>query len=319
VPISLDSPDQRRKGMKIDVFTHILTEKYLSSYRAKAPAIEGTIEVRSRPVIDLNVRFRRMNRHPDVLQMLTIANVPLEKYVGPKDAIELARIANDELAELVTEYPDRFYGAAACLPMNDMDAALEEVDRAITQLRLRGIQIFSRINGETLDAPKFRPLFKKMAEYELPIWIHPTTNDKLDDDIGIFTWPFETTSAMYCLVKSGVFREYPDIKFIVHHAGAMLPSFGERARWLMSMAVHPRIHEGFRKFYVDTALYGSTPGLMCAYQYYGPDHMLFGTDAPLGPNMVDETITSIERMDIPESDKEKILKRNAVDLFRLAI
>lgn len=305
--------------MKIDVFTHILTEKYLALYRAKAPAIESTIEVRSRPVVDLNIRFRRMNRHPDVLQMLTIANVPLEKYVGPRDAVELARIANDELAELVTEHPDRFYGAAACLPMNDIEAAMEETDRAIKQLRLRGVQIFSRINGETLDAPKFRPLFKKMAEYDLPIWIHPTTNEILDDDVGIFTWPFETTSAMYRLVKSGVFREYPDIKFIVHHAGAMLPSFGERARWIMSMAVHPRIHEDFRKFYVDTALYGSTPGLMCAYEYYGADHMVFGTDAPLGPNMVDETIASIERMDIPDADKEQILKRNAVDLFRLAI
>ncbi len=305
--------------MKIDVFTHIMTEKYLALFRKKAPAIESTIEVRSRPVIDLTTRFRRMNRHPDVLQMLTIANVPLEKYVGPDDAVELARMANDELAELVTEYPDRFYGAAACLPMNDVDAALEEADRAIKQLRLRGIQIFSRINGEPLDAPKFRPLYKKMTEYDLPIWIHPTTNEKLDDDVGIFTWPFETTSAMYRLVKSGIFIDCPGIKFIVHHAGAMLPSFGERARWIMSMAVHPRIHEDFRKFYVDTALYGSTPGLMCAYEYYGPDHMLFGTDAPLGPNMVEETIASIARMNISDSDKERILMRNAVDLFRLAV
>jgi predicted TIM-barrel fold metal-dependent hydrolase len=305
--------------MKIDVFTHIMTEKYLAQFRKKAPAIERTIEVRARAVTDLNIRFRRMNRHPDVLQMLTIANVPLEKYVGPKDAIELARMANDELADLVTEHPDRFYGAAACLPMNDVDAALEEADRAIRQLRLRGVQIFSRINGEPLDAPQFRPLYKKMAEYDLPIWIHPTTNDTLDDDVGVFTWPFETTCAMYRLVKSGVFTEYPGIKFIVHHAGAMLPSFGERAKWIMSMAIDPRIHGDFRKFYVDTALYGSTPGLMCAYAYYGADHMLFGTDAPLGPNMVDETIASIGRMSISDGDKEKILKRNAVDLFRLAI
>jgi predicted TIM-barrel fold metal-dependent hydrolase len=305
--------------MKIDVFSHILTEKYLSLYRKKAPAIENTIEVRSRITVDLPIRFRRMNRHPDVLQMLTVANVPLEKYVSAQDAVELARVANDELAELVMDYPDRFYGAAACLPMNDMDAALEETDRAITQLRLKGVQIYTRIDGEPLDSPRFTPLYKKMAEYDLPIWIHPTTNEKLDDDVGIFSWPFETTAAMYRLVKSGVFTAYPDIKFIVHHAGAMVPSFGERVRWIMSMAVHPRIHEGFKKFYVDTALYGNTAGLMCAYEYYGPDHMVFGTDAPLGPNMVEETIDSIERMSIAAADKEKIFKKNAIDLFRLAV
>ena len=69
--------------MKIDVFAHILTERYLALYRKKAPAIESTIEVRSRPVVDLDVRFRRMNRHPDVLQMLTIANVPLALSPSP--------------------------------------------------------------------------------------------------------------------------------------------------------------------------------------------------------------------------------------------
>jgi predicted TIM-barrel fold metal-dependent hydrolase len=309
--------------MKIDVFSHILTEKYLSLYRKKAPAIENQIEVLTPPVVDLQIRFRLMNRYPDVLQMLTVANVPLEKFVSPKDAVELARIANDELADLVLKYPDKFFGAVACLPMNDLDAALEEVDRAITKLRMKGIQIYCRINGEPLDTPKFKPLYEKMAGYDLPIWIHPTTNEKLDNDIGIFSWPFETTSAMLRLVKSGVFAEVPNIKFIAHHAGAMVPFFAERIKWVMSLVPqpYPNIHEHFRKFYGDTAVYGHTPALMCAYDFFGADHLLFGTDAPLGPKwgMVEDTIASIERMAIPDVDKEKILKKNAVDLFRLAL
>jgi predicted TIM-barrel fold metal-dependent hydrolase len=309
--------------MKIDVFSHILTEKYLSIYRKKAPAIENQIEVLTPPVVDLQIRFRLMNRYPDVLQMLTVANVPLEKFVSPQDAVELARIANDELAELVIKYPDKFFGGVACLPMNDMNAALEEADRAITKLRLKGVQIYSRINGEPLDTPKFKPLYEKMAGYDLPIWIHPTTYEKLDNDIGIFSWPFETTSAMLRLVKAGVFAEYPNIKFIVHHAGAMVPFFAERIKWVMSLVPqpYPNIHEHFRKFYVDTAVYGNTSALMCAYDYYGADHILFGTDAPLGPRwgMVEDTIASIERMTISDTDKEKILKKNAVDLFKLAL
>jgi hypothetical protein len=309
--------------MKIDVFAHILTERFLSIYRKKAPAIENQIEVLTPPVVDLQIRFRLMSRYPDVLQMLTVANVPLEKSVPPKDAVELARIANDELADLVIKYPDKFFGAVACLPMNDIDAALEETDRAITKLRLKGIQLYSRIAGEPLDSPRLKPLYQKMAGYNLPIWIHPTTNEKLDNDIGIFSWPFETTSAMLRLVKSGVFAEYPNIKFIVHHAGAMVPFFGERIKWVMSLVPqpYPNIHEHFKKFYVDTAVYGNTSALMCSYDYYGADHMLFGTDAPLGPRwgMVEDTIESIERMTIPDADKEKILKKNAVDLFKLAL
>jgi predicted TIM-barrel fold metal-dependent hydrolase len=309
--------------MKVDIFSHILTEKYLSIYRKKVPAIEKQIEVSTPPVVDLQIRFRLMNRYPDVLQVLTVANVPLEKFVNPKDAVELAQIANDELADLVLKYPDKFFGAVACLPMNDIDAALKEAERAITKLRLKGVQIYCRINGEPLDTPKFKPLFEKMAGYDLPIWIHPTTNEKLDNDIGIFSWPFETTSAMLRLVRSGVFVEYPNIKFIVHHAGAMVPFFAERIKWVMSLVPqpYPNIHEHFRKFYNDTAVYGNTSALMCAYDYFGADHLLFGTDAPLGPRwgMVEDTIASIERMAIPDADKEKILKKNAVDLLKLAL
>jgi predicted TIM-barrel fold metal-dependent hydrolase len=312
--------------MKIDVFSHIMTEKYLAKYRKIVPEIENEIEVYTRPVVDLQMRLSLMDRYPDVLQMLTIAKVPLEKYLSPQDAVDLARIANDELAEVLVRHPSKFYGAAACLPMNDIDAALEEADRAVTQLKLQGVQIYSRIAGERLDSPKFRPLFKKMAGYRLPIWIHPETNDALDWDGGLYSWPYETTSAMLRLVKSGIFYECPDLKFIVHHAGAMVPFFADRLKWYVSASKvfienQPDIHDHFRKFYVDTALYGSTSALQCSYDYYGADHMLFGTDAPLGPRwgMIEGTIRSIERMAIPDTDKEKIFSDNAIELFKLAL
>jgi predicted TIM-barrel fold metal-dependent hydrolase len=310
--------------VKIDIFAHILTERFLARYREKAPAIESQIEVRTRCVVDLEARFRLMERHPDVLQVLTMANVPLEKFVDPKAAVELARIGNDELAELVGKYPDKFFAAAACLPMNDVDAALEELDRAIKQLGLRGIQLYSRIRGEPLDSPKFRPVFQKMAEYDLPIWIHPTTNESLDDDTGMFTWPFETSCAMLRLVEAGIFAEYPNLKVVIHHSGAMVPFFADRIRWFMT--VHEdRFGKGtykyFKNFYVDTAVYGNTPALMCAYHYFGPDHLLFGTDFPFVPpwGFVEETMASIEHMDIPTAEKEKILRKNAVELLKLTL
>jgi len=114
--------------MKIDVFAHILPEKYLKTYAQKNKAVLEWIEAKNLAVTDIDTRLRLMDRYPDVLQVLTVAQPALERLVKPDAAVELARIANDELAELVIKYPDRFVAAAACLPVNDMDAALEEAE-----------------------------------------------------------------------------------------------------------------------------------------------------------------------------------------------
>lgn len=310
--------------MKIDIFAHILPQKYLETYAKKNPAILERVEARSIAVTDLEVRLRLMNRYPDVLQVLTVANIPLETFATPADAVALARIANEELAELVDRHPDKFIAGVACLPMNDLDAALKEAERAITKLGLKGVQIYSRIDGAPLSEARFKPLWELMAKLELPIWIHPATYDKLDWDIGLFSWPYETTSAMYRLVTSGVFNDHPDIKFITHHCGAMVPFFQKRIKWVLSLVPemfpdlkHPEEH--FRKFYNDTAVYGNTAALMCGYDFFGADHLLFGTDSPLGPKfgLTGETAESIARMDIPEADKEKIFWRNAAGLLTL--
>jgi predicted TIM-barrel fold metal-dependent hydrolase len=310
--------------MKIDVFAHILPEKYIATYSQKNKAVLDSVEIKSRAATDLDVRLRLMDRYPEVLQVLTVAQPALEQFVTPEEAAELARIANDELAELVNKYPDKFIAAVACLPMNDMDAALEEADRAITQLGLRGVQIYSRINGEPLDNPKFKPLYEKMAQYDLPIWIHPCPHEKPDPDWGIFSWPYETASAMLRLVISGVFNDYPDIKFITHHCGSMIPYFAKRLHWTLSNVTRkdPIIRnpeEHFRKFYNDTAVYGNTDALMCALAFFGVSHLLFGTDAPLGPKfgLTRETMISVERMSIPDIDKEKIFVQNAINLLKL--
>jgi aminocarboxymuconate-semialdehyde decarboxylase len=311
--------------MIIDIYSHIMPTKYTALYAQKNPAITKRVEFTSKAVVDLEVRLRLMNRYPDVLQVLTIANIPLETFAKTEDAVELAKIANEELAGLVDKYPDKFAAGVACLPMNDVDAAVAEAERAITKLGLKGVQIYSRINGETLDNPKFKPLWDMMAKHDLPIWIHPATNDKLDQDIGVFSWPFETSSAMYRLVMSGVFNEHPDHKFIVHHCGAMVPFFNKRIKWVLSLVpgLYPDIkhpEEHFRKFYTDTAVYGNVPSLMCGYDFFGAGHILYGTDFPLGPKfgLTGETLESVQHMAITEEEKEKILFRNAADLLTIA-
>ena len=310
--------------MKIDAFTHILPPNYFNALKNKSkshPSLdrEGTNLANT----NLETRLLVMDRYPEVMQVVSISQPPLESIVSPTEAIELARMANDELAEIISKYPNRFLAGVACLPMSDIEAALKEAERALNKLQFRGVQIYSEINGEALGSVKFRPLYDMMAQCDLPIWIHPSL-DMVNDE-PIFGWPYKTSSAMLSLVANGVLRDYPDIKFIVHHAGAMAPFFEQRIRWLYPLRYGFKDVKNpltdFQKFYCDTAVYGSTSALMCAYDFFGPDHILFGTDAPLGPNygLTAQTIDSVQAMDIPDYHKEKIFSQNVISLLRTAI
>ncbi len=310
--------------MKIDIFAHFLPKKYLQRLNKRFKHIAGSKAASNRATFDVEMRLKLMDRYPDVLQVLTIVGLSFETLVSPEESPELAKIANDELAELIIKHPDKFIGGVALLPINNIDAALLETDRAINQLGFKGVQVYARLNGEQLDDPKYKMLYKKMAEYDLPIWIHPDS-DKLIDE-SVFGWPFATANAMRRLVVSGIFSEFPNIKFITHHCGALAPYFEGRIKWLLPLGYkmdNPARNwwTHFHKFYNDTATYGSTSALMCGYNFFGVDRLLFGSDAPLGPHygLTLETIESVQRMNISDSDKEKIFVKNAVNLLKIAI
>lgn len=342
--------------MKIDIFAHIMPTKYRTALQRLNR--KGVHLVEASPTnINLEDRFRVMDNYGDLLQVVTLTGAPVEAIGNPNEATELAKIANDEMAELVLKYPDRFAAAVATLPLNDMDAALEELDRAVNELKLRGVLIWTPqysydakkgqyfpIEGRPIDLPEFVPLYEKMAHYNLPIWIHPLREAIIPDYSGeekskyhiwqLFAWPYETTVAMTRLVFSGILEKYPNLKIITHHCGAMVPYFERRImvsydyaemrlnrKYKQGLTKHPI--EYFRMFYGDTAISGSTPALMCAYAFFGPEHLLFGTDMPYdaqnGHIAVRETIRSVEEMDIPDSEKKKIFVDNARRLLHLPL
>ena len=289
--------------MKIDIFPHILPVKYVEA----AKKISGgefynrQVDEACPTLFDLDARFRVMDKYGDLVQVLTLGTPPIEAVAkGPEDAAELARIANDEMAALVAKYPDRFVSAVASLPMNDIEAALQEADRAVNDLKFRGVQIFTPTSGRSIDRAEFYPLYEKMAAYNLPVWIHPmrdrSTPDYAGEEsskyyiYGIFGWPYETTAAMTRLVFSGVLEKYPSLKFITHHGGGMVPFFEQRlsiAYDLNEMRMKARVKQRltrpvldyYRMFYADTAVH-SRAAIMCAYEFFGPEHVLFGTDMP---------------------------------------
>jgi len=331
-------------SQKIDIFTHILPLKYKEALYKKARNCYYIETDKSNPMLsDLDLRFSIMDRFEGLKQVLTLGVPPLEYVLNPNDAVELAKMANDEMAELVAKYPDRFVAAVACLPMNNIDAALKEADRAISELNFKGVLIYSSINRKPLDRPEFLDLYQKMAEYDLPIWIHPAKDRNIPDYPGekvskyrLFTsfgWPYETTLAMARLVFSGILERYPTVKFITHHCGAMIPYFEQRIAGRKvrdtDIGVKPKYVEElsrppieyFRKFYADTVIGGSTPALMCGYAFFGSENLLFGSDMPYG-NLNTEIglkriISSVESMGVSRSDKENIFEKNAKRILHL--
>lgn len=297
--------------MKIDIFTHIYLDKYMETLKKKA---KKPIMLRHMPVDDLEQRFRWMDKNPDTVQVITAPNVLSEDLVSREDYITLVKIANDEMAELVAKYPDRFIAAAASLPLIDIDISLREAERAITQLNMRGVQIFTHINGEPLGEAKFKPLYEQMANYDLPIWIHPQDppgwgESPFENQLE-FGWVYHTSVAMLSLSKAGILEVFPDIKFITHHCGGMVPYLRLRVR---------QYENSLKKFYADTAIHEVITALTCGFDYFGADHIVFGTDMPwYNENAVGNTIRAIEKMDISDADRQKIFEGNARRLLKLA-
>ncbi|MCK4823479.1 amidohydrolase family protein, partial [bacterium] len=146
--------------MKIDIFAHIFPKKYINAL-SKKKAIEPWFQgfLKAIPTLtDLDLRLRIMDQFNDLVQVLMIGPPYVEATMDSEDAVELSKMANDEMAELVAKYPDRFVTAVARLPMNNLKAALKETDRAIDELKFKGIELPSDVKGEPLDLLKFRPL-----------------------------------------------------------------------------------------------------------------------------------------------------------------
>lgn len=136
------------------------------------------------------------------------------------------------------------------------------------------------------------------------------------------------------LVFSGILERYPDLKFITHHCGGMVPYFSERVRGSYERTMRDlgdKVDQGltkphieyFKMFYNDTAINGNSSALMCAYDFFGADHLLFGTDMPFdteyGERNPRQIIAAIEQMNISGLEKEKIFEGNARKLLRLAV
>jgi aminocarboxymuconate-semialdehyde decarboxylase len=291
---------------------------------------------------DIEARIRMMDQWPGYEQVLTIAG-PIEMMAQPSDSPALARVANRELKAMCEGRPDKFPAWVASLPLNNVDASLEEMDRAVAE-GARGIQIFTNVNGLPLDDASLFPIFEHATEHHgIAIWMHPARNASFADYPGetkskyeiwqVFGWPYETSAAMARLVFSGMFDRLPNLRLITHHLGAMVPYFEGRVGPLWDQlgsrtsdedygpilaamkAKGRRPIDYFRLFSNDTSIGGSASAIRCGLDFFGAERVLFGSDCPFdpegGPQFIRETIAALDALDLSDAERDAIFFRNA--------
>lgn len=333
--------------MIIDVFNHFMPRAILDRLKDLVPGHPALTAFPELPTLwDIEARLRLMDAFDGMQQILSLANPPIEALGPPTLTPELARIANDGLAEICRRHPDRFPAFIASMPMNNIEASIAEAERAIRTLGAKGIQVFTNMLGKPLSLPEFRPLFRAMTQHDLPVWIHPirgpqfadyATEQVSENEIWFtFGWPYETTACVTRLIYSGLFDELPNLKIITHHMGGMVPYYAGKIELGFSQiffgetGVNPVAQKAglkkppidyYRMLYADTALNGSAPATRCGHAFFTTGHCLFATDAPFdaeeGRLLMRETINAVTALEIPAAEKERIFSGNIRALLRL--
>ena len=262
----------------IDVFAHVLPPRFYAHMREVEPAIPERYAFFANPVLS-DMELRRSHWDGETRQVISHVNALPEDYVGPREAAALCQEANDELLEMLRANRDLFEAAVLMVPMNNVPEAVRIIREQVAgDPCVVGVQLFTRALGKSIAEPEFRPVFRALAEVGAPAWLHPVFDPRKPDNNLVFSWEYELSQAMLQLVQADLFQELPQAKVIVHHAGGMAPFFAGR----IDRILPPAQAADMRRFYVDTAILGNPRALDLAVDYYGPDHVLFGTDAPLG-------------------------------------
>lgn len=236
-------------------------------------------------------------------------------------AAALARDVNDYLASVVTDHPDRF-GYFATVPLPHVDAATVETVRALDELRADGVVLLANNAGVYLGEEGQDELFAALDARAAVVFIHPAD---LPGPEAPGVLPFaadfllDTTRAAYLLVRNGIRRKYPNIKFILSHAGGFVPYASHR----MAVAITGDIGtspadnlDDFRSFYFDTALSSSPAALPTLLAFAEPGRVTFGSDWPFAPLAASQYFAAgLENYPLDPAQRAAIDHVNACALF----
>ena len=275
-------------------------------------------------VFDVEKRLDFMDREGIDMHVLSVIPPNFLYDTPPEVAMDLARAQNDAIAEIVQAYPGRFIGAAH-VPLQNVQDAVEELDRAVEELGMTSVQIGTDINGEKLDSPSLWPFYEEAEKLDAPIIVHPnnpTGSEKMRKYYlsNLIGYPLETALGIASVIFGGVLERFGGLKFCWAHGGGFLPyqigrlDHGYRVRPEPKTAIIRPPSEYFKMMYFDTITH-SLLALEYLIGVVGIDRVLMGSDFPFDmadPNPV-HSIQSVRT--ITSEEKKKILGSNSSKLF----
>jgi aminocarboxymuconate-semialdehyde decarboxylase len=326
--------------MRTDIWTHFLSPAYVEYLEARQGR-SASFLLAQRVMHDLPFRLQVIEEHVDYRQVLTPLPAPFVfdgETLSTPSVFEVVRRNNDELAEITGQHPDQFAGFLAATPISDPDSATTEAVRAVAELGALGVQL----EADSVDLPlhdgRYEPLFAAMAERGAGVWLHPcrprprpefATEKPSAVPWQVFGWTFDTTITISQLIFSGIFDRHPDLKLIAHHGGGLIPHFSGRIEAIPRLTgldpsgalaqaldrLQKTPIDYFRMLYVDTAMFHSQHGVRCVVDFFGPDRVLFGTDAPFdgqaGSYLIRQTTADLEDAIDTPADRDAIFEGNA--------
>jgi len=323
---------------KLDLHTHYYPPIYFDKIREipsefsfdKSPSGQTIITYRGArffgltpPMTDVAQRIADMDRVGIDVEVVSLST-PNVFFADAQRQPEIARIVNDAYAELIAKHPARFK-AFASIPMDAPDEALKELQRAINDLKLNGVILLSNIGGKALTSPEYRPFFEEANRMKLCILLHPMLPANADPFREYVLGPivgfmFDTTLAVARMCFDGVFRDLPDIRWIVAHLGGAVPYLMERMDngWRDFAECRAKIDElpstYLKRLYYDTVNFNSHM-LMMVREMIGADHMVMGSDYPHLLGSIERSVSSIENLDIPQAEKDRIFEGTALSIL----
>jgi aminocarboxymuconate-semialdehyde decarboxylase len=275
---------------------------------------------------DVAKRLEDMDRVGIDVEVVSLST-PNVFFTDARHQPEIARLVNDAYAELIAQHPTRFK-AFASIPMDSHEAALQELHRAIDELKMNGVILLSNIGGKPLTAPEYRPFFAEANRMKLCILLHPmlpaNTDPFREYVLGpIVGFMFDTTLAVARMCFDGLLRDFPDIRWIVAHLGGAVPYLMERMDngWRDFVECRANIDElpsvYLKRLYYDTVNFNPHM-LKMVRDMIGADHMVMGSDYPHLLGSIDRAVSSIGSLDIPDDEKRQIFEGTAMSILNHA-
>ena len=270
---------------------------------------------------DIEQQLALMDRFHIDQALLLYPTTDAHKKMG--GLTEVAKVYNDRLAEVVKTYAERLIGAAI-LPVDEPKEMIKEFERAIKGLGFKAISLATSFEGVYLDDERFYHVYETAAALNIPIFVHPQTinpigYERVKDPLltPVIEFVFDTTICIGKLVTTGIFRRFPDLKFVFAHLGGVMPFIKERFNSIYQMLRGRNMVEDLfalpseylKQIYVDTSGATSSSALMCTIEMVGTEYVLWGSDYPGSPDIA-ASINAIEELDIPAEEKAKILGVN---------